>query len=84
MKVVSPGAPQGILGPMKKKNIISISFSIFGGPCQSGALGIVLTFPRYTAPMSEPHSCCACIDMNCAASQCVHSHEAKAPIPQAN
>ena len=31
--------------------IIYISFSNFGGPCQPGALRIVLTFRPYTAPL---------------------------------
>ena len=52
------GPPPGILGRMKNNIyvhlyylIISISFSIFWGPCQSGALRIILPFPPYTAPL---------------------------------
>lgn len=48
-----PGAPPGILGPTKKKKKKSFLyvFQFFGGPCQLGALGAVLTFPPYTAPL---------------------------------
>ena len=35
----------------KKKRIISISFYIFWGPCQSGVLRIVMTFHPYMAPL---------------------------------
>ena len=53
---IQSGAPQGILGPMKIKNIdlyflmISIRFSIFWGPCQSWALRIVLVSPPIRRP----------------------------------
>ena len=46
------GCRQELWAPWKKKDvIISSSFLILGGPCQSGAIRIIITFPPYMAPL---------------------------------
>ena len=43
----------GALTPLQHQHASRQNKISFWGPCQSGALGIVLTFPPYTAPLSR-------------------------------